>query len=159
MTGECGLTKLHNGERIRLKVSSPLSGRLILIDSNADFGVTQLFPKAFESDASRGFIAAGDPVLFPDASMGFQIQAQPPVGASRLMAVLAPPGANLEDFVASDGVKSKGVNVTYEPGWDTETGSDFFAANLANQVNAEVDSTKTDAAKADAPLPGWGLPF
>ncbi|MEI9902955.1 MAG: trypsin-like serine protease [Asticcacaulis sp.] len=154
-SGECGLTQLHAGQRIQLKVSSPLSGRLILIDSNAEFKITQVFPNALASNSSatNGFITANVPVLFPDASLGFEIEAQVPYGASRLMAVLAPPGANLEDFVASDGVKSKGVNVTYEPGWDSQTGADFYAANLANQVNAEVDP----ATAKDAALPGWGL--
>ncbi len=166
-TGQCGLTQLHVGQRIQLKVSSPLSGRLILIDSNAEFKITQVFPNAFSSDAAKGFISANVPVTFPDATVPFQIEAQLPYGASRLMAILAPPGANLEDFVASDSVKSKGVNVTYDPGWDTQTGSDFYAANLANQIDSETDkpasdasqtdTPKTDAAKADTPLPGWGL--
>ena len=161
-TGQCGLTQLHVGQRIQLKVSSPLSGRLILIDSNAEFKITQVFPNAFSSDAARGFITADVPVTFPDATVPFQIEAQLPYGASRLMAILAPPGANLEDFVASDSVKSKGVNVTYDPGWDAQTGSDFYAANLANQIDSETDKpssgpAQTDAPKADAPLPGWGL--
>ncbi len=156
-TGQCGLTRLHVGQRIRLKVSSPLSGRLILIDSNAEFKITQVFPNSFSSDAARGFITANVDATFPDASVPFQIEAQLPYGASRLMAILAPPGANLEDFVASNETKSKGVNVTYEPGWDTQTGSDFYAANLANQINAEADPAAAGATKADAPLPGWGI--
>jgi len=154
--GACGLTTLRNGQHIRLKVTSPLSGRLILIDRNSGQQVTQVFPNAYEGEAARGFIAAGTPVVFPDDSLGFRIEAQPPFGASQLMAILAPPGASLEDFIASPDVKGKGVNVTYEPGWDSETGADFFAANLANQVNAEVTETKPDA-PADQPLPGWGI--
>lgn len=153
-SGRCGLTQLKSGEKIQLKVSSPLSGRLILIDSNADFQVLQVFPNAFESEAAKGFIMAGEPATFPDASLPFQIQAQPPFGQSRLMAILAPPGASLEDFVASGASKSKGVNVTYLPGWDSETGSDLYAASLANQIDAEVARQPVDP---DDPLPGWGI--
>ncbi len=163
--GPCGLTELKAGQPIRLKVTSPLSGRLILIDRTAEFQINQIFPNSFEGDAARGFIAAGTPVVFPDASLHFRIQAQPPYGASQLMAILAPAGASLEDFIASPDVKGKGVDVTYEPGWDSETGADFFAANLANQVNAEVadskDVTQTNVTSADVPvdgpLPGWGI--
>ena len=104
-------------------------------------------------------------MTFPDASLHFVIKAQAPFGASQLMAILAPAGASLEDFIASPDVKGKGVDVTYEPGWDSETGADFFAANLANQVNAEVaDTTKSAPATAttpdappSGPLPGWGI--
>lgn len=153
--GPCGLTSLAAGQRIRLKVSSPLAGRLILIDRNADFQIVQVFPNHFAGEVSRGFIAAGAPALFPDESLPFQIEAQPPYGKSQLMAILAPPGATLEDFIASDAVKSKGVEVTYDPGWDSEKGADFFAASLANQVDAEIRDMP--AVAADAPLPGWGL--
>ena len=160
--GPCGLTDLKEGQPIRLKVTSPLSGRLILIDRTAEFQINQIFPNSFEGDAARGFIAAGAPVVFPDNSLHFRIQAQPPYGASQLMAILAPAGATLEDFIASPDVKGKGVNVTYEPGWDSDTGADFFAANLANQVNAEVaDTSKSATTTPDAPvagpLPGWGI--
>lgn len=155
LSGACGLTALTAGQRIRLKVSSPLSGRLILIDRNSAFEVVQVFPNGFESDASRGFIAAQAPVVFPDETLPFQIEARPPYGASQLVAILAPPGASLEDFIAAPSVKAKGVEVTYEPGWDTQTGADFFAANLANQVNAEISATP--GLPADAPLPGWGM--
>jgi len=127
--GACGLTTLKNGQHIRLRVTSPLSGRLILIDRNSGQQVTQVFPNAYQGEAAKGFIAAGQPVEFPDDSLGFRIEAQPPFGASQLMAILAPPGASLEDFIASPDVKGKGVNVTYEPGWDSETGADFFAAH------------------------------
>ncbi|EGF92637.1 trypsin family protein [Asticcacaulis biprosthecium C19] len=153
--GACGLTSLKAGQRIRLKVTSPVAGRLILIDRNSGFQVVQVFPNAFASDAGRGFIVANSPVTFPDETQPFQIQAQPPYGASQLLAIVAPPGANLEDFIASSSVKSKGVEVTYEPGWDTETGADYFAANLANQVNAEINDLPK--VEADAPLPGWGM--
>ena len=163
--GPCGLTNLQNGQPIRLKVTSPLSGRLILIDRTSEFEINQIFPNRFEGDAARGFISAGAPVTFPDASLHFVIKAQAPFGASQLMAILAPAGASLEDFIASPDVKGKGVDVTYEPGWDSETGADFFAANLANQVNAEVaDTTKSAPATAttpdappSGPLPGWGI--
>ncbi|ESQ77875.1 trypsin-like serine protease [Asticcacaulis sp. YBE204] len=152
-TKTCGLRDLTEGTIIVLKVSSPMSGRLVLIDRNADFMVTQLYPNDFDSTAAKGGITANTPVFFPDRSYGFRIQAQKPYGKSKLMAILLPPGANLDAFVASQKTLTKGVDVSYAPGWeDGENSLGQYAGNLANEISKQMAATK-----AGKELKGWGL--
>lgn len=151
VTPKCGLKDLPEGGHVRIKVSSTLSGRLILVDRNADFQVMQLFPNEF-GGTLRGNIIADQPVFFPDESYGFRIQVQAPFGPSKLMAILVPPGANLDAFVASKKTLTKGVEVSYAPGWDGENSSDLYAGNLANELAKQMN-----ALNADKTLKGWGL--
>ncbi len=142
---DCGKTTVKEGDLAKFKITSTTSGRLILFDVNANGAVTQLFPNALQGKGSKGEIVAYDPLLFPEPTYGFNIAVQPPEGASRLIVILAPRNARIENFAASPEQKTRAIQIS---SWgeddDVDKHDDDFSAErytteLLASVRAEVE--------------------
>jgi len=91
------------GEMITFNARSERDGYLTMVDLGTDGTVTVLFPNSFESSNQ---IRAGQAMSFPTDAMGFEIQAQPPVGRGMVRAFVTPEPLDLptveEGFVSGD---------------------------------------------------------
>lgn len=92
-----GGNSLRLGDLVRYKVHTGRAGKLVIFDVGPDGNVTQLFPNNFVPSNKSGpckarpaveWVEAGTNVLIPDNCMGFNIEAQEPVGKGSLYALL-----------------------------------------------------------------------
>jgi len=72
-----GRTSYGLGEKVAFEVTSERDGYLTLVDLGTDGTVTVLFPNEFDRENR---VRAGQRFAFPTASMGFEIEVQPPAG-------------------------------------------------------------------------------
>ncbi len=112
--------KLGTGYKFTLR--SPVSGRLILIDIDADHNVTQIFPNSYESRPGEvSYIQAGKPLTVPPPNSGtLEFMAVEPLGSSRLVALAVPAefplsitAASSETITASKGLQPVPKPVKY----------------------------------------------
>ena len=83
------------GEIMRIKITSQDTGYLFLLDINSAGQLTRIFPNKYSgSQLSRSHIKAGQTVIIPDKSYGFDFTATEPVGKGLLVAFLVE-----EDYV------------------------------------------------------------
>lgn len=92
-----GGNKLRLGEQVIFEITSPIRGRLILLDVNAAGQLTQIFPNRFASSDEIAVVQAAKPVSVPGPGYGFTgFKAVEPVGRGRLIAVVQPLDARPE---------------------------------------------------------------
>jgi len=101
-TARCGLTEVRVGDEITIRVSSQISGRLILLDENARGEQTQIFPNGLSSSGAGLTVAAGQVVQLPMSSHGFVFGVSEPIGPSRLVAMVLPEAAPLPSIVVEN---------------------------------------------------------
>ena len=79
--GVNGTQPFKLGSRYKFTLESRASARLILIDIDAEYTVTQIFPNSFESDPEKiSRIEAGKPLTIPPPQSGtLEFQAVEPV--------------------------------------------------------------------------------
>jgi len=83
------------GETMQIKLSSQEAGYLFLLDINSAGQLTRIFPNKYSgSQLSKYNIKAGQTVIIPDESYGFDFTATEPVGKGLLVAFLVE-----EDYV------------------------------------------------------------
>jgi secreted trypsin-like serine protease len=86
-----GGTTIRLGQVYKFKVTSQISGRLIVIDVNADGKVTQIFPNQFIKSQDKELISRGQTITIPGPDYGFRgFKAVPPVGAGKLITMVVP---------------------------------------------------------------------
>ena len=141
---DCGKTIVKEGNLARFRITSQRDGRLILFDVNSKGAVTQLFPNALQGEGASGRINAYKTIMFPEPSYGFNLIVQPPGGKSRLIAVLAPPEARIENFAASPKQKTRGINISSwgedekEEDRDDDFSAERYTTELLASIRAEV---------------------
>ena len=150
--GQCGATSLHVDEIAKIRITSSVSGQLILVDEDAAHSLTPLIPNTFAAASAQGWVKAGQPILFPEPEYKFQIQGQAPTGKSRLIAIVAPPGADLSAYAGSTAIKSKGSRSSFGPTPGSDS-ADAYAAQLGNQIV----SLAMPGGSTNTSLPGWGV--
>ena len=82
-----GRTSYGLGERVTFEVTSERQGYVTLVDLGTDGTVTVLFPNQYDQ---RSQIAPGQRLRFPTEAMGFEIEAQPPVGRGMVRLFVTP---------------------------------------------------------------------
>ena len=93
-------TRIRIGEAVTYRVHSGRAGHLLIVDAAADGTVTQLFPNRFSERSGQGAaIAAGRPVEIPNAYYGFALEAGPPAGRGKLVAVVTEDPVSLDDLL------------------------------------------------------------
>ena len=87
-----GPQPFHVGGRYKFTLQSPVAGRLILIDIDANYTVTQIFPNAFESDPAKiSRVEASKALTVPPPESGTtEFEAVEPVGKNKLVALVVP---------------------------------------------------------------------
>ena len=90
-------------KNIRYRLTSPVDGRLLLLDLSDDGNLTQLFPNEFtrkREGKQSGLVKAGVAVTIPDAYYGISFDATEP-GEGTIVALVVPPAAELGGGVAT----------------------------------------------------------
>jgi hypothetical protein len=100
-----GGSKLRLGKDGIFTIRTPIAGRPILIDINANGEVAQLFPNQF-SDAKQ--LSAGRDFAVPDSQL-YRFPAQEPTGPGKLFALMVPDSFNMGALEKSKGTKGFGV--------------------------------------------------
>ena len=89
--------RIKLGEEIKLRVTSPQAGYLIVLDAREDGRVTQLFPsKCARKDR---LVRAGAPMTLPDATYGCVFQASDP-GRGNILAIIAKDSIPIDGLLA-----------------------------------------------------------
>lgn len=92
------------GEAITLRIQSGATGTLMVFNIDAEGRTTQLFPNRRSAPTPNAFQAGaqvrpGSLLALPGPADGFVLRARAPVGENILLAVIAPPGARVEDLL------------------------------------------------------------
>ena len=112
----------------------------MLIDIDADYKLTQIFPNDFETAAAPLRLVAGTPLLVPtEASGTAAFEAALPIGKSRLLAVVVPDSFPLETTLASPAVISATKGLIPVP-----KQADYIL-NVLNQVVGELERSRQTA--------------
>lgn len=90
------------GDKVQFRISSQRSGGLVVIDIKADGTVDAIFPNQFSQRTRPNTISAGETILVPDASYGFDFVASEPVGPGILFAAVVDGQASTQRML-SDG--------------------------------------------------------
>ena len=85
------------GDALKLRLTSPTGGDLILYDLDDQGNLTQLFPNDFGRKATR--VSANIPFNFPDDDYGFDLEVSKPGGT--LLAIVVSDRAIISDFAPS----------------------------------------------------------
>lgn len=89
------VTVIEPGERIDLKITLPVAGKLVIFDLNARQELTQLYPNQDEASRVEGWpvFAAGQTVRVPGDLFDFDLEAGPPFGRQAVLVMVMPPDA------------------------------------------------------------------
>ncbi len=135
-----GRTKFRLGEEVKIEVTPGVEGRLILIDVNADGETTLIYPNSFVAAHDVPVLQPRETVRVPGPDYGFDaFRASEPLGPSKLIAMIAPPGFDLRKVEALQPAASKGFKPIIKPA--------YSLGDLAGLI---------ESAAADDPS-GWGL--
>lgn len=113
-----GAKRFAIGDQVFIEVESKVAGDLYLIDINADGIATLIFPNEHVLSARATEIAAGATVAIPNGPQYRGMQhfvAEPPLGGSLLIAVVAPSGLTFQGEAAESFSAHKGLGVVAEP--------------------------------------------
>ncbi len=77
-------------EDIRIHLRSSIAGRLILISIDSAGEASVIFPNSSFNERDSNRIEAGTEIDIPSAGAGFKLVTQPPLGQSRLIAIVRP---------------------------------------------------------------------
>jgi len=93
---------------IRVRVSSSVSGSLVVFNENPDGTAYQLYPsRTFPGPDGRtdsAYIKAGTELRIPSSAqynMGYRFEIQPPLGPNRLRAIVVPKNQEIDSIIAS----------------------------------------------------------
>ncbi len=87
---------IENEQMVDLKVTIPVTGKLVLFDYNANEVLTQLYPNALEADGNWPVRQAGETVYLAKDIFGEPgLQAGPPFGPQSMIAMVVPEDASL----------------------------------------------------------------
>jgi len=93
---------------IQVRVSSSVSGSLVVFNENPDGSAYQLYPsKTFPGPDGRtdsAYIKAGTELRIPSSTqynMGYRFEIQPPLGPNRLRAIVVPKNQKIDSIIAS----------------------------------------------------------
>ncbi len=119
--------RIKLGERYVFEFTSNISGRLVIVDVDANGKVTQIFPNKFVTAQSVGRVAANEKIRIPGPGYGFDwFRATEPLGKGTLVSIIMPQDFPIKRHVGSDERLSKG----FEP----ERSPANYLMNLAHEI-------------------------
>lgn len=94
--------QLEPGDLVNIQLTMPITGKLILLDYNADGDLTQIYPAKDDEAIVNGWPVwpAGKTVSIPQDFFQFTFQAMPPYGEQSLLAIIVPADTVIPDFVS-----------------------------------------------------------
>ena len=97
--------QLRVGTIIDIRVLSSIDGKLALFNEDSDGRTYQIFPtQAMTEGGAVDSITAGQAMMIPPPRLkdrGFRFRIKPPLGKNRLVAVVVPKGAKVDDILAT----------------------------------------------------------
>ncbi len=103
--------RLRLGDTVTIECRSNKSGYLILLDINAKGEMLQIFPNRYSTPTANNFVPAHRAVVIPGPDWGFTIEAQPPLGKSKLIAIFTEDKVEMNDLLGMH----KDLEVIAEP--------------------------------------------
>ena len=132
------------GQTYRFKVSSAITGRLIMFDINARGEITQLFPNEFLSSKAREVIQKGQTITVPGPDYGFAgFKAVPPIGKGRVVALVVPPDFT-RTMIAPETRKQRGFKVDPGEAMPSEPAPMTYLFNLMDEVRQITRNMSND---------------
>jgi hypothetical protein len=126
-------TSLRVGELLSVSVTSRIAGSLIVYEEDAAGQITQIFPNALSAGArpgeARTTIGAGETIVVPGPSDRFQLRVTPPIGASRIIAIVLPTRVKVDDLT--------GPNASMKPIADPQAVFQTLARRATRGVSVE----------------------
>jgi secreted trypsin-like serine protease len=99
--GVRGGSRIPLGAEVVIEATSPIAGKLLILDINAEREVVVIFPNRFVTQAEVGRLAAGQRVV-PGPGYGFTaFRAMEPVGKGTLVALVVPMDFDITRFGAA----------------------------------------------------------
>ena len=93
--------KVHVNSLIQIRVTSSVSGKLLVFSRDSDGTFYQIFPNRFtrnKDGGQRTDIQAGIPVVLPSPTDTYQLRVAPPLGSSDIYALVLPPYIEISDL-------------------------------------------------------------
>ena len=90
---------LRLGDTVTIECRSNRNGYLILLDINAKEEMLQIFPNRYSTPTANNFIPAHSTVVIPGSDWGFTIEAQPPLGKNKLIAIFTEDRVEMNDLL------------------------------------------------------------
>jgi len=90
---------LRLGDTVTIECRSNRSGYLILLDINAKEEMLQIFPNRYSTPTANNFIPAHSTVVIPGPDWGFTVEAQPPLGKNKLIAIFTEDRVEMNDLL------------------------------------------------------------
>jgi hypothetical protein len=96
--------RIQIGRTLTIRVTSSVPGNLFVFNEDMTSGRSfQLFPNQFSGrnlpGNARANISAGQPMTIPGPTDGFSLRVRPPVGKNRMIAIVVPPNAPINDLL------------------------------------------------------------
>jgi hypothetical protein len=134
--------RVRLNERYLFEIKAEASGRLVVIDVDAEGKVTQLFPNEFVGTDDASLIRRGQQITLPGPGYGFDwFRAIEPVGKSKLVALVVP-----KDFPVK---KTVGTDARLARGFQPERTVADYLMNLSTQVSDVMKQRSGGVASAD----------
>jgi len=106
----CDVGQVFVGEAVQIAITSPVSGRLILIDQASNGVQTQIFPNGLTRASADLLVTEGETIRLPLPEHGFEFVASEPVGSSRLVALILPAERALAPVI-EENRRTRGISV------------------------------------------------
>ncbi|MDX2237756.1 MAG: TIR domain-containing protein [Hyphomonadaceae bacterium] len=106
----CDVGQVFVGEAVQIAITSPVAGRLILIDQASSGVQTQIFPNGLTRASADLLVREGETLRLPLPEHGFEFVASAPAGSSRLIALVLPPERALAPVI-EENRRTRGIAV------------------------------------------------
>jgi hypothetical protein len=145
-----GGNRVKLGNKVVFEAASNLSGKLIVLDINANREVMMVYPNQYVASDHIGQIRAGQRVRVPGPNYpGFTaFEAQEPVGKGRLLALVVPEDFEIERFAATKAVVRKGFAPISDP--------PSYLMRIIRQIETAVTMRTKDGIGRANELERWG---
>jgi hypothetical protein len=146
-----GSMPLKIGNRYSFELTSMTSGRLVLIDIDANRNITQIFPNGFEKADKFTRLISARPLIIPTLANGTEaFEATEPIGTGRIMAIVVPDEFELLTTLAS------GENLALSKGFKPIPRPQSYLLNVLNQVVSEIERSRASNAPLNS-AGGWAF--
>jgi Domain of unknown function (DUF4384) len=140
-----GGPRVRLGQSIVVEAEVETSGRLIIIDINAERQLMQIFPNAYIKEDLVARVVAGSKITIPGPDYGFDLRASE-VGRGTLIALVVPVDSSVGLLANYRDQQRKGFQPIIQPS--------EYLAGIARQFSNE---TGVERAREDFALKNWAI--
>ena len=141
------------GDKVRFAVASPFAGKLVLMTVDAANNVFPVFPSRATGNAVNDKIEAGKPIVLPRPAAGYYFETAPPLGPSRLIAIVRPLDRDLPLECARGLTKGRPIRLIAN---DPSNKKGVLRTHDASSRGGATSRSTTGQNAMPAAFPGWG---